>query len=122
MGGSSWRDETVYQGAQPLVERGVIVEPQALVQEPDLLLRLEEPPAFLLDQDLPEDPTQQVDVPPERLVFGLEPDPGGRSAYPALGASEDVCRIVTSGRVTLRLMGAARNQTYLYIGITGDRG
>ncbi|MBA3795117.1 MAG: hypothetical protein H0X19_13435 [Rubrobacter sp.] len=76
------RGEAVYQGAQPLVERGVVVEPQALAQEPYLLLRLEEPPAFLFDQDLPEDPTQQVDVPPQRLVFGLEPDPGREVRVP----------------------------------------
>jgi hypothetical protein len=76
------RLEAVDQAPQPRVEPGVVVEAQPLAQQAYLLLGVEQAPALLLDQDLPEHPPQQVDVPPQRLVLGRETDPGGKVRVP----------------------------------------
>ncbi len=60
---------------QPLFPFGVVFEAQAPANEPDLFLGLEEVLALLLDQDPTKYAPEEVDVPPQRLVFGLEADP-----------------------------------------------
>ena len=67
---------------EPLVEFGVVVEAQALAKEPDLLLGLEKFLALLLDQDPSKHAPEEVDVPPQRLVFRLEADPGRKVSVP----------------------------------------
>src|SRR5215218_430341 len=70
---------------EPLVQFGVIVEAQALTKESDLLLGLEEFLALLLDQDPTKHAPKEVDVPPQRLVFWLEADPGRKVSVPSIG-------------------------------------
>ena len=67
---------------QLLVQFGVVVEAQALAKEPDLFLGLEEVLAFPLDQDPTNHTPEEVDVPPQRLVFWLEADPGREVSVP----------------------------------------
>src|SRR5918994_4972301 len=67
---------------ESLVLFGVVVEAQALAKEPDLLLGLEKFLALLLDQDPTKHAPEKVDVPPQRLVFWLEADPGRKVSVP----------------------------------------
>src|SRR5215217_6924095 len=50
----------------------IIGEPEALTHQPDVFLGLVESKALLLDQDLPQDATQEVYIPPQGLVLGRE--------------------------------------------------
>jgi hypothetical protein len=61
---------------------GVVVEAQALAKESDLLLGLEKFLALLLDQDPTKHASEEVGVPPQRLVFWLEADPGRKVSVP----------------------------------------
>ncbi|MDP8901351.1 MAG: hypothetical protein M3N33_09475 [Actinomycetota bacterium] len=74
--------QAVDQVAEPPLEPGLVVEAQPLAQQPYFFFGVEEAPALLLDQDLPEHPPEQVDVPPQRLVLGRETDPGGEVRVP----------------------------------------
>jgi len=46
-------------------------------------LGVEQAPALLLDQDLPKYPPEQVNVPPQRLGYGRETDPGREVRVPS---------------------------------------
>src|SRR5918995_6878321 len=59
---------------ESLVQFGVVVEAQALAKDPDVLLGLEKFLALLLDQDPTKHAPEEVDVPPQRLVFRPESD------------------------------------------------
>src|SRR5215208_5719142 len=67
---------------EPLVQFGVVVEAQTLAENPDLLLGLEKFLALLLDQDQTKHAPEEVDVPPQRLVFRLESDRGRKVSIP----------------------------------------
>src|SRR3712207_4469553 len=67
---------------ESLVQFRVVIKAQALAKEPDLLLGLEEVLAFLLDQDPTEHAPEEVDVPPQRLIFWLEADSGRKVSVP----------------------------------------
>jgi hypothetical protein len=61
---------------EPRLERGVVVGAKPLAQEPYLLFCAEEVWTLLFEQYPTQDPPQEVDVPPQRLVLRLEADPG----------------------------------------------
>ena len=67
---------------QLFVQCRVVVEAQAFAKEPDLFLGFEEVLALLLDQDPAKHPPEEVDVPPQRLIFWLEADPGRKVSVP----------------------------------------
>jgi hypothetical protein len=67
---------------ESLVQFRVVVEAQALAKKPDLLLGLEKFLALLLDQDPTKHAPEEVDVPPQRLVFWFEADPGRKVSVP----------------------------------------
>jgi hypothetical protein len=70
------RAHPLYALPQPLVEFGVEIEAEPLAQKPDLLLRTEQALALLFNDYLPQNAPEQVNVPPQGLVFRLEAHPG----------------------------------------------
>jgi hypothetical protein len=57
------------------VQLGVVLEPQPLAKQPNLFLGVEKLLTFLLYEHSAKNPAEEVDVPPEWLVLGLEADP-----------------------------------------------
>jgi hypothetical protein len=69
---------------EPLVEPRVVAEAQPLAQETYFFLGVEKVSALPLYENLAENPSEEVDVPPQGLVLRFETEPlaGGQRTPP----------------------------------------
>jgi hypothetical protein len=110
-----------YLSPEPLVELWVVIESQPLAEESDLLLGLEELLALLLDEDPPQHPPQEVDVPSQGLVFRIEADPWRKVSVSGPRYFSRSIAECHQGRVTLPLVRTTTENEHLYMGTTEGR-